>query len=355
VLSAFVCSLDGKTHLSNSAKDADTRRCAGARNGIVVLCVLSGLLAFLPAAAAQNFTVTMTPFQPDAVFPGGTSGSSLSVIVSQGASFSGDVSLSCQVTSTTSGVTLPTCAVSPQSVVVPGDATATITAQNGSNAATPGTYTVTVTGTAAANNPSVQAEPITVLSVNPAFTLTVQSQVQPSSVHASNSAQGVINVNPIFGYHGTVTLSCASVTPLVVIPPICSFSPNPVPVNGTVTTSTLTISTFGPIITKSATHQKNFYALWLALPMLGLVGLGAAAGQRRTRKAWGLLALFILGASLLLLPACGTNTSTATSTPNGVTPNNTYTFTLEGIDTTGQISSNTGTTNVAPTVTLTVN
>ena len=68
-----------------------------------------------------------------------------------------------------------------------------------------------------------------------------------------------------------------------------------------------------------------------------------------------MLSLFVLGGSILLMPGCGTNTTVSTTTPNGVTPNNTYTFTLQGVDTNGNISSNTGTTNVAPTVTLTVN
>jgi hypothetical protein len=49
------------------------------------------------------------------------------------------------------------------------------------------------------------------------------------------------------------------------------------------------------------------------------------------------------------------NTTTTTTTPNGVTPNNTYTFTVVGVDADGVISSNTtSTTSANPTVTLTV-
>jgi hypothetical protein len=94
----------------------------------------------------------------------------------------------------------------------------------------------------------------------------------------------------------------------------------------------------------------------LPLPLLALVGVGAAAGGKRSRTAWGVLALFVLGGSLLLLPGCGTNTSTTTTTPNGVTPNNSYSFTLVGVDPAGNVSSNTGTgtTNTPPTVSLTV-
>jgi len=149
----------------------------------------------------------------------------------------------------------------------------------------------------------------------------------------------------------------------VTIPPICSFNPNPVPVNGTTATSTISISTFGPVTSGALArpgvvplNPRSFAALWLPLPLLALAGVGAAAGGRRSRKAWGVLALFVLGGTLLLLPGCGSNTSTTSTTPNGVTPKNTYTFTLVGVDSTGNVSSNTGTgtTTSAPTVILTV-
>jgi hypothetical protein len=194
------------------------------------------------------------------------------------------------------------------------------------------------------------------LSVSPEFTITVQQAVAPSSVHAGSGGQGIINVNPIFGYSGTVTLSCASITPLVTNPPVCSFNQNPVTVvNGTPATSQISISTYGPVPVAGAAHRRSLYGLWVPLPILGLLCLGAAAGGKRSRKACGVLALFVLGGSILLMPGCGTNTTVSTTTPNGVTPNNTYTFTLQGVDKNGNISSNTGTTNVAPTVTLTVN
>jgi len=130
-----------------------------------------------------------------------------------------------------------------------------------------------------------------------------------------------------------------------------------VPVNGEVVSSILTINTFGPIITGASSTPRNFYALWLPLPMLAFAGLGAAFGgkaKNRKARAWGLLALFVMSGAFFLMPACG-NTSTTTTTPNGVTPNNTYTFTLMGVDSNGVISSNTGsTTGANPTVTLTV-
>jgi hypothetical protein len=87
--------------------------------------------------------------------------------------------------------------------------------------------------------------------------------------------------------------------------------------------------------------------------MLALVGLGAAVGGKQSKKAWGLLALFVIGGALFLMPAC-TNIAVTTVTPNGVTPANTYSLTVQGVDVDGVISSNTSTTSANPTVTLTV-
>ena len=61
----------------------------------------------------------------------------------------------------------------------------------------------------------------------------------------------------------------------------------------------------------------------------------------------------LLLAALTLTPACG-NTGTQTTTPNGITPAGTYTFTIVGVDGNGVASSNTGSTTTTPSVTLTV-
>jgi hypothetical protein len=145
-------------------------------------------------------------------------------------------------------------------------------------------------------------------------------------------------------------------TPLVTIPPVCSFSyptgQSTIIVPGTLT-STITVMTQGPTITGAATRPRTFSAFWLSLPLLGLVSAGAAVGGKRSRKPLAMLSVFVLCATILLMPACG-NTTASTSTPNGVTPANSYTFTIVGIDGNGVVSSNTGTTGTGPTVTLSV-
>ena len=68
-----------------------------------------------------------------------------------------------------------------------------------------------------------------------------------------------------------------------------------------------------------------------------------------------MLSLFVLSGVLLLIPACTNTNSNTTTTPNGITPANTYSFTIVGVDTNGVVSSNTGsTTSAGPTVSLTV-
>jgi len=320
-------------------------------------------LTLLSSASAQDFTLQAAPFSPDAVAPGGTSSSNITIGSTNGSPDT--VALTCQVSSTQATTSMPACAVSPTTVTSPAGATATVTTTG--ETTTVG-YTITITGTGT-TGVLTTTQSLTVLAVTPQFTITVLSPVVPNSVPAGSGAQGTIIINPINGYSSPtqqvggktikgITLSCGSITPLVTLPPICSFNPASPEVKGAAVTSTLTVNTFGPIIGSAAVaHPRHFYyALWMPFPMLALLGLGAVAGGKRSRKtrAWSLLALFVMTGALFLTPACG-NTAATTTTPNGVTPNNTYTLTVEGVDLDGVVSSNTTSTNSAnPTVTLTV-
>jgi len=334
------------------------------RASLATLCLVAVCVMLSSAASAQNFSLDASPLSPDAVAPGGTSSTTISVTTDPG--FTGTVDLACQVTSSTqSPVDPPVCTVSPATVTPPASASATITTKSDTTTVA---YQISVTGTAASTGQVVTTQPqnLTVLSVTQQFTITVTKAVSPSSVSAGSGGQGVVQINPINGYispgfpNGGVTLSCSTVTPLVTIPPVCSFSypsgMTSLPVSGTAVSSTITISTFGPVTTGAAAHPRGFPALWLLVPMLSLVSLGSVVGGRPFRKASGLLAVFVISGALLLAPACGSNTTPTTTTPNGVTPNNSYTFTVSGVDANGVISSNTGSTTTAnPTVSLTVN
>jgi hypothetical protein len=320
------------------------------------ICMAAAFLTLLPSAFGQDFSMTVAPFNPFAVAPGEASAANIALGALNG--FNGSVNLGCVITSESTG-TPPTCQISPASVQPSGGATATIST---TGLTTPALYKITITGTSP-NTVISQAQNLTVLSVTAQFTITVQTTVAPNSVPAGNGAQGVISVNPINGYvspggpNQGVTLSCASITPLVTIPPVCSFTYPPgdqgLPINGVPNTATITINTAGPVTTGASTHPRSLYALWMPLPLLTIVGIGAAMGGKRSRKAWGLLALFVISGCLLLMPACS-NGGTSTTTPNGITPPNTYTFIIVGVDIDGNISSNTNSSGTNPSVTLTV-
>jgi len=325
--------------------------------GIVAVC-LSAAFLFASPASAQDFTLTAAPLTEPAVAAGGTSASNITVTTASG--FNGPITFACAVTPSVQGtVSNPVCTVSPPTLNSAGGATATITTTPTTTAVS---YTISISGTDASGTQTSQPLTLTVLAVTPSFTITVLQQIAPSSVPAGNGAEATITVTPLDGYTNTaatgITLYCATITPLVTIPPVCSFSypanSTTLVLNGTTpATSTLTINTFGPEPCGTTTAM-NFPANWLPLPLLGLVGLAWAAAGRRSLKAWALLAMFVLGASLLLLPACGTNSGVCTTTPNGDTPANSYTFTLVGVDGNGVASSNTGTGATGNSVSLTV-
>jgi len=330
-------------------------------HGIVALWLMAAAFAFAcfaPAALAQGgtseFTLTPSSFNPDAVAPGGVSSSLIQVGSVNG--FSGTVNLTCQVTSQQVATDPPVCTVSPPSVTAPGSVSATVTTLSDTSTQP---YNITITGTGPTTTFTTPALPLTVLAVSPQFTISVTGAVAPTSVPAGSGAQAVVTVNPVYGYAtptgGGITLACASITPLVTIAPVCSFTypkngPN-LPVTGTPASATLTISTFGP--TTTGAHSRNVMGFWLFLPLIGLVGFGAAASGKRFRGAWGMLAVVVLCGAFLLTPGCANNNPT-TTTPNGITPANTYSFTIVGVDSNGVASSNISTTTSGPTVSLTV-
>lgn len=337
----------------------------GAHAGLLVVCLAA--FTMLPrAATSQTFSLSMASFNFDAVDPGGTDSTNVTV---NGSGVS--VSLSCNATPQQTVSVIPTCTVSPTSVDAPGNTVVTfntvVTQPDGTTkTADPGLYLVTVSGTGGASTQQ-QSQYLTVLSVAAQYTVTVTGTMQPSSVAAGIASHGTVSVNPLNGYTGTVTLSCSSISPLVVtFPPYCSFTYPPgqlgVTVTGSSQTVPITITSTGPASVPpnpNAAHQARSSRLdfWLALPAFAFAGLGAAAGGKRSRKAWVLIALFVLAASAMLMPACNSVTTTPLGANQsiGTTPNNTYTFTVSGIDTLGNPASNTGSSSASPSLTLTVN
>jgi len=269
--------------------------------------------------------------------------------------FDSPVSLSCQVTSgpTTISPPAPVCGPpSPPSAIPPAQPALTVTTFNATPA---GTYQFTLTGTSGSiTQTAILYLNVTDLTEN--FALSVlPTTATPSPVPAGSPATTTVTVTGIGSYTGhQVTLSCVSITPIVAGAPVCSFGTPPTPVqvtSGVPATATLTITTFGPTTTGRLSSPRMFYALWLAVPGLVLVGASATGACRKKLMGW--LLLLTVASGILFMPAC--NAVTTVNPPNGpngeVTPNNTYTFTITGVDENGVSPS----TTTPTTVTLAVN
>lgn len=313
------------------------RRAHRARVALLFGCVV--FFASLPVALGQDFTLQAGVPNPSSVDPGVSSVSIITVGTING--FNSPVALSCAVVPLqTDGAT---CLIQ-QSATPPATAALTI---NTTSATPPTLYQITVTGTGPSTTHTTSVN-VTVLPVTPEYTITVTIPMTPGSVHAGSGATAGITVSPINGYNGDVTLSCSAITPTATPSPVCSFDPATVSVTSSaVQTSTLTINTTGPATAIST--PRVFYALWLPLPGLALIGACFGSRARRRKTLLGCLTLCLV-AGVILIPACGSSNSTTGGSTSGVTPNNTYSFTLTGADANAIAPSNGN-----QTVTLTVN
>jgi hypothetical protein len=305
---------------------------------LVFALLLSLLSAASVSTAYGQFSLTVTsPLAPSAVDPGENSIATISVAAV--GSFDSPVSFDtapCTVSPVQSAGT-PVCSVSPGSVTPPGQAFVTITTTGGaqgSGATPPGLYTITITGTSGSTSVPLTLT-LNVVNVTEDYTLLVTPTLAtPSPVTAGSIATTIITVTPIASYTGSVTLSCLSVTPVVVAEPYCSFNPPTVVVTAgsAPQPSTLTIITLGEVPNTGLRHRRTFYAFWILLPGLALVGVRATGVRRRHLLAAFLLV--VIAGSFIFMPAC--SSSVRTNSPSGqITPNNTYTFVISGTDQNG--------------------
>ncbi len=133
----------------------------------------------------------------------------------------------------------------------------------------------------------------------------------PTAVNAGTSATSTVTLTEFNGYSSPVNLTCTVTgagSPLPSCSASTSFSTNPVtPTSGGAAT-TLTITTTGPggaLVRPS----KIFYAMWLPLAGLSLVGVGFSTSRSRRKQLFGFLMTGMALAALLLLPACGSSSS----------------------------------------------
>ncbi len=162
------------------------------------------------------------------------------------------------------------------------------------------------------------------------------SATTPAAVAPGTSATSTVSLTAYNGYSSPVNLSC-TVTGAGSPAPACSgassFSPNPATPASPAATSTLTITT-------TANHAENFvprklfYALWMPIGGIALVGMGFTSKEQRRRKLMGLLMLGMILTTLLIMPACGGSSSGGGGGGgSGGTPAGAYTVTITGTGT----------------------
>jgi len=193
---------------------------------------------------------------------------------------------------------------------------------------------ISVSGSATANNggvvvgPVAQTVNVTDFGISPA----------PASlaINAGDTATIQVTVCPLntqLGYSATVTPS-QTTAPSMVTATTPTFNPTTVVLSGSACgTTALSIATLPrPVTTGSLLRRGSFYAAWLPIGGLSLVGLGIGAGRKRRRWLAGAVLCLIAGV-ILLQSGCGSSSSSPT-TPGG-TAAGTYIITITGSAGTG--------------------
>ncbi len=191
-----------------------------------------------------------------------------------------------------------------------------------------------ITGSATANNSSQVASfaqgPVNVVD----FEVTASTPTPPV-IKAGEQTTIQVKFCPLLSesYPAGVTPS-QTISPSMVTSPRPTFNPTTVPVLGSsCNATTLTIVTVPrPVTTGSLFRRGSFYAAWLPIGGLSLIGLGIGAGRKRRRWFIGAV-LGLIAGIILLQPGCGSSKSSV-ATSGGTQPGN-YTITITGSAGTG--------------------
>jgi len=154
----------------------------------------------------------------------------------------------------------------------------------------------------------------------------------PAAVNAGSSGTSTITLTSLNGYSQSVTLAC-SVSGGGSPAPSCSatgaFSTNPVTPTSAGATSTLTITTTGAAASLSRA-STIYYAMWLPIVGMSLVGMRFSTKDSRRKKLLGFLLLGVVMTMLFFLPACGGSSGGGGGGCSGCTPSGDYTVTVTG-------------------------
>ena len=147
-----------------------------------------------------------------------------------------------------------------------------------------------------------------------------------ASVTAGQSASAItVTVSSVNSSYGqAVALSCTGLPTGAG----CNFTAASLTPTRTAATTSLTITTTGAAAAMNGS-SKIFYAMWLPIVGLSLVGMRFSSTESRRKRLLGFLLLGLVMALLFLLPACGSS-STGVKGCTGCTPAGSYTITVSG-------------------------
>jgi hypothetical protein len=193
---------------------------------------------------------------------------------------------------------------------------------------------ITISGNASANGGAIGGAGVPQPAANVVdFNITASPASRTINAGDTATFQVVFTPTSTYGYNASITPS-QTTSPSIVTATTPIFNPTPVTLSGNGSTSTtLNIATVPrPVNTGSLLRRGSFYAVWLPVGGLSLVGLGIGASRKRRRWLAGAVLGLIAGV-ILLHPGCGSS-STSAATPGG-TAAGSYTITVTGSAGTG--------------------
>ena len=194
---------------------------------------------------------------------------------------------------------------------------------------------IQISGTATANNSGITVvcspaqPPANIVD----FSLTASTSTPVINAGDTATFQVVFKPTSNLGYNASITPS-QTTSPAMVTTTTPTFNPTPITLSGSASATTvLSIATVArPVVTGTLLRRGAFYAAWLPIGGLSLVGLGLGAGRKRRRWLAGAVLCLMAGA-VLLQSGCGSSSS-STSTGGG-TQAGIYTITITGSAGTG--------------------